>query len=386
MASGSFGGVIFPPLCQSLIDTYGVKGALIVLAGLIMNVLVTGALMRPINFFKPKIKKKEQRQKESVLKPLINENMDGLPPRSFSLSDSTYSPLARRAMLYRMRSRTETESSDTMPHSVDDDALLSVKKQSAKESFSIQHTGLETIEEIRSKKRRKTDLPLYSCHGDMINIALSDLKFRKKTKSKTNDYSSKVFENGYSKDEISKSKSSKIDETDEDSCCKKMFDTKVFKNRTFNLLLCVTLLSYTSLNYSIIFLPFLSKDLGHYGQYLAILVTISSATDCASRILFSILATKKFIIPSNVCIVLSLICTGILNCLTSLYSEYWMLLVYSVILGLVGAVVYSVCFGDFCKHVGSKMYFQGFPIIMFGHGMLQMMFALVFGEYVFSIK
>lgn len=379
MASGSFGGVIFPPLCQSLINTYSVKGALIVLGGMLMNVLVSGALMRPIEFYKPKIKRKEQKQQDSVLKPLINENMDGLPPRSFSLSDSTYSPLARRAMLYRMRSRTITESSNNTPQSVDDGALLSIKKPPEKDLFSIQHTGLESIEDIRSKKRRKTDLPLYSCHGDMINIALSDIKFRKKLKSKTNEYSSKIFENGYSKEDISKSKSSKIDENFEENCCKQMFDTKVFKNRTFSILFCVTLLSYTALNYPIIYLPLLATDIGHKGQFLSVLVTISSATDCACRICFSIVSVKKYVIPSNVLIVLSLICTGMLNCLTSLYSEYWMLVLYSIIHGFFCAVMFCVCFGDFCIHVGHKMYIQGFSIFMLCHGILQMLFALVFG-------
>ncbi|KAJ8310294.1 hypothetical protein KUTeg_012159 [Tegillarca granosa] len=379
MASGSFGGVIFPPLCQSLINTYSVKGALIVLGGMLMNVLVSGALMRPIEFYKPKIKRKEQKQQDSVLKPLINENMDGLPPRSFSLSDSTYSPLARRAMLYRMRSRTITESSNNTPQSVDDGALLSIKKPPEKDLFSIQHTGLESIEDIRSKKRRKTDLPLYSCHGDMINIALSDIKFRKKLKSQTNEYSSKIFENGYSKEDISKSKSSKIDENFEENCCKQMFDTKVFKNRTFSILFCVTLLSYTALNYPIIYLPLLATDIGHKGQFLSVLVTISSATDCACRICFSIVSVKKYVIPSNVLIVLSLICTGMLNCLTSLYSEYWMLVLYSIIHGFFCAVMFCVCFGNFCIHVGHKMYIQGFSIFMLCHGILQMLFALVFG-------
>ncbi|XP_067131694.1 monocarboxylate transporter 12-B-like isoform X2 [Centruroides vittatus] len=55
------GAFIFAPLCQKLLEIYGWKGALVILAGFTLNCMVFGALMRPLNATVPKQKPLLQR-------------------------------------------------------------------------------------------------------------------------------------------------------------------------------------------------------------------------------------------------------------------------------------------------------------------------------------
>ncbi|XP_061171310.1 monocarboxylate transporter 12-like [Saccostrea echinata] len=63
----SFGSLIFPPVIRILLDNYGLKGALVVIGGLFLNLCVAGALMRPIAFYKERIKCTTVNSKELIL-------------------------------------------------------------------------------------------------------------------------------------------------------------------------------------------------------------------------------------------------------------------------------------------------------------------------------
>ena len=45
------GTLVFPPIFRLLLDTYGLRGALLVMAGISLNVCVAGALLRPISAY-----------------------------------------------------------------------------------------------------------------------------------------------------------------------------------------------------------------------------------------------------------------------------------------------------------------------------------------------
>ena len=45
------GTLVLPPIFQLLLDTYGLSGALLIMAGISLNVCVSGALLRPISSF-----------------------------------------------------------------------------------------------------------------------------------------------------------------------------------------------------------------------------------------------------------------------------------------------------------------------------------------------
>lgn len=53
----SCGSLVFPPIIRLLLDSYGLRGALAVIGGILLNLCVAGALMRPVTFYQDKTDK-----------------------------------------------------------------------------------------------------------------------------------------------------------------------------------------------------------------------------------------------------------------------------------------------------------------------------------------
>lgn len=59
----SVGSLVFPPVIRLLLDSYGLRGALAVIGGILLNLCVAGALMRPVTFYQDKTDKIDHGQK-----------------------------------------------------------------------------------------------------------------------------------------------------------------------------------------------------------------------------------------------------------------------------------------------------------------------------------
>lgn len=64
---GSVGGLVFPVLIRALLDKYDLQGALIVLSGIMLNTVIVGALLRPLDFYKNRRNKCEQLEPNSSI-------------------------------------------------------------------------------------------------------------------------------------------------------------------------------------------------------------------------------------------------------------------------------------------------------------------------------
>ena len=58
MAGSGTGALIAAPLTTTLLEEYGLHGTFLILGGIFLNILVCGMLMRPIEFYEPKLKKR----------------------------------------------------------------------------------------------------------------------------------------------------------------------------------------------------------------------------------------------------------------------------------------------------------------------------------------
>ncbi|XP_019618058.1 PREDICTED: monocarboxylate transporter 13-like [Branchiostoma belcheri] len=64
MLGSSVTSMSFPPLFQYLMDEYGLKGALLIIGGMMLNMVVAGALIRPLEAYTDKNGSKKQRNSE----------------------------------------------------------------------------------------------------------------------------------------------------------------------------------------------------------------------------------------------------------------------------------------------------------------------------------
>ena len=49
------GTLIFPPITQYMLDHYGFRGSILILGGVILNLCVCGALLRPLAFYQVQV-------------------------------------------------------------------------------------------------------------------------------------------------------------------------------------------------------------------------------------------------------------------------------------------------------------------------------------------
>lgn len=62
----SFAYLVYPPMVRFLLDTYGLRGALAIVGGILLNLCVAGALMRPITFYRDLQKFAKQEQSNQI--------------------------------------------------------------------------------------------------------------------------------------------------------------------------------------------------------------------------------------------------------------------------------------------------------------------------------
>jgi MCP family monocarboxylic acid transporter-like MFS transporter 9 len=82
VCGSGIGTFLFPPLIQYLIEYYGWRGCTVILAGIMLNMCICGALMRDLEWTTHRAKQKRKRQRKA--KENGNSSFD-----SFSITTST---------------------------------------------------------------------------------------------------------------------------------------------------------------------------------------------------------------------------------------------------------------------------------------------------------
>ncbi|XP_076096396.1 monocarboxylate transporter 2-like [Mytilus galloprovincialis] len=393
MSGVSFGGLIMGPLSRLLIDTYGLRGAFLIIGGIHFHTVMAGALLRPESFYRVVIKKRNRKisddknkdqkirkisdgksperrtrkisdginrpenkyrkisdgnspehrtrkmsdenspdhrirktsdPKNSVgiseqrtrkfsdtrkpeTKSLLEENndqSDGFRPRS--LTGDSFSPLARKAMLQRMRSRTESE---VMQVEMDPSLV-----ESNHHTSSSQGNILGSSETTRRHY--------------LSNEYLYDINTAEIIRSISDDSVNKV-------DTTLETKHSFV------SVLRYVFNCEIFRNIEFTLFIIAFLTGSIGCLYPIMFIPPLADFHGIDKTRTSLIISISSVVDIFGRAGSGIFADHGFIGRKQIMIIALIIC-GIINSLNPFYTEFWSLVLYSVIYGLIGGTMFAI--------------------------------------------
>ncbi|XP_052104275.1 monocarboxylate transporter 2-like isoform X1 [Mytilus californianus] len=381
MSGVSFGGLIMGPLSRLLIDTYGLRGAFLIIGGIHFHTVMAGALLRPETFYRVVIKKRnrkisddksqdqrtrkisenknpdqrtrkisdgknpehrirkisdgkhpehiirqisdgknpEQRtrkisdSRKPETKALLEENndqFDGFRPRS--LTGDSFSPLARKAMLQRMRSRTESEIVQ-----VEMDPTL---VESNQHISSSQGNILAKFESSETKRRHYLSSEfLYDINTAEIIRSISDESVNK----------------------LSKGDATLVRKHSIVSVLRYVFNCAIFRNIAFTLFIIAYLTGSIGCLYPIMFIPPLADFHGIDKTRTSLIISISSVIDIFGRAGSGIFADHGFIGRKHIMIIALIIC-GIINSLSPFYTEFWSLVLYSVIYGLVGGTMFAI--------------------------------------------
>ena len=358
----SIGALSFPPLVQYLLDKYGLQGVLMVLAGIVFNFTVTGALLRPTTFYSERKIRLIEKPTEDKYKVNKNRMLNGLP------LDMELTPLANnddkgefkvyrsqehfpvepieRLRTYsdtigmknwRNRNNEEKQQSPSLPtfkHFLDTLSIVSASDINGS-LLSIPGAHLETFDEQVDKDQNKTRSHGFCCTripGTMQSILLQ------------------IF--------------------NKDVLCNRLF-------MMFMLVACMSIVGMAQIN---MFLPAHSEDIGISKKDVALLLTIMGSLDLVSKILLAFIADLNFIKRHHLLAIASVI-TGIVVNFVHFFKDFYTMLILVITFGLFGQTyggMHPVIVADFVgvKHLSSAM-----GIVTLLHGSMVSITSPIIGNY-----
>ncbi|XP_053403491.1 monocarboxylate transporter 13-like [Mercenaria mercenaria] len=359
-SGASFGGLIFAPIFSALFDDYGYSGTFMIVAGMTFNILVTGALLRPIKSFerqKSAVNQKDKNTKhinevgntkeleellsvkdntyvigssnsvengvqsernktDMILTQLVLEKENGhlgvLPNKAIlqlRTGDASSKIKIVRSDSYQQRSDTNTMSgSPLLPRSR---AWSLGNRQGTRTASQNSHKGLSPLNSLVESLSRSR-VALYSSADGVCGsvIDIQEIPLERSEGNKNKDTKTSF---------LSKLKAS--------------FDVNLFKSVLFPVFLLMAAMLAPTSGLLPLFLAPLSKDLGLSAEQTGLLMAIIGGVGMSSRILCALFADRKFVKLTTLLAVVSTLAGVTAHC-ARIFKTFPSLVVMAVLLGL----------------------------------------------------
>ncbi|XP_033759467.1 monocarboxylate transporter 12-like [Pecten maximus] len=294
VSGNSLGGVIMPPLYRYIFDEYGLRGGLLITAGITFNSLVAAALLRPTSFY-----------------------IDNCPqkPSIDSLNEKCY----------------KSEKSDEDPNS----SHPLIQKQASDEfnGCTDVHTDKDDSNDSVVRISPNSSSARYSSNKDVTS----------------NCYKSETMETHVTTME---------EEQQEQGCfikCKNKIDCTLLKNISFLLFLVIYCLGNVAMMCAHIYIPTYARDIGITDQRIAIIVSVYCISDFVGRISAGFLADLSWITADHI-VALSQVAVGLVLQFTVYYTSFLRLLVFAAILGSTAGMIVALFPPMMLEIVGKARY------------------------------
>ncbi|XP_062588750.1 monocarboxylate transporter 9-like isoform X2 [Saccostrea cucullata] len=314
MASGSLGSLVFAPFLRMLLDEYSVRGSLLIMAAITAHIIACGALLRPPAFSS----KTSEKCRTSVTQNAPREeksslifNGDNVCETNKPLYSSDPSIFLRNGKLRLFQHGTRSSSTEMIHRSKDLDGQLT------------------------------TPLGEYTIQNFCISVSALDLNSEIKDKE--------VKINAIKKEQF--------------------FNFKILKNPSFmRLLFAYTVGSIgTSLPQS--YLPALAIEQEAETTNAALLITVSSFFDLLGRLLIGYISDKRLVKRSYL-IAVSMALSGVLQCLSPFYKDYWSLLLFSVFYGFFSNFMSALYSATLLDILGLDDFRSALSVMYSGYGIV----------------
>jgi hypothetical protein len=342
---GSIGSLVFPKIIQILIETYGLQGALLMVAGILFNHLIVAALLRPL----PNNPKSIKQTAEEDLLLHTEDN----PVELVDMSES------------KLNGNYKKENNGV---TIDGDILTSDSKVVCQTEINGEPVA-KSKEKLKQEKDNSVFLPkatdrVNKFSGSAIDIytstsniacSLHDLKER-------NDA------------EVSHKSKCCTKES-----CLKVVDFELMKNHQLQLVLFVAFFCIFGSGLTITYIPPFARDHNISEEDIAILVMISGAFDIVSRLSVAWVADSKRIKRTHI-VGVTLLLSGSITLLNSFFTNFVSFAVYSGIFGLFGSVYLPFCPLLLVDAVGADNLSTSLSLLIMVHGISISIMAPVLGK------
>ncbi|KAL4711059.1 hypothetical protein ACJJTC_015235 [Scirpophaga incertulas] len=423
MSGSAFGSIILPPVLRYLLETYGYKGAVLVLGGIMLNVWAAALLFQPVEeHMVKKYKEPEEEDDGPQLEPFAEEEVEseelnpkllltsedatpscekqpnGSPP-IFKQNPSEEKPFARSSSTAQVAPKdTDKTRKVSQPSSKHNLQHISSKahlasNQSFLESVPEGKRSRVNSNEAFSKKLAVPKTPKRSpstssfqymstpFHGSTLSAFEKPSEFASQfsLKSVTDSLAPITYCCGCKK-------RPREDETKKESS--KYFDVQLLKDPIYLVILisnCTCAISYTNF---IILVPSYAQECGFDKSLGAYLLSIISALDLVGRIGGSALS-DIVVTPKRYFFIFGLLLSGISLAMIPLVSSYSAISAFCSIFGIASGINVGVTALVMTEMLGTERLMSSYGISLFMNGILQLIGPPICGiwfEYTKSYK
>ncbi|XP_029645706.2 monocarboxylate transporter 5-like [Octopus sinensis] len=321
----SVGQFTLPYLLNYLIVTYGVRGALLLNAGIFLQCLVFGALLRPISYYDTTTRSK--------------------------VTSSTDVELNERNTTAKEEKQTESIKLES-----DDDGKISPFLTDSKERDSLKSVG---------SKESTMDSPLSS----LVTKERTDLKDGGK--------------NAYSTENSSGTMKNRSVETDTKPLLVRTLvglrrnfrklleapDFTLFREKKFISVYIGTILGTAASSMPQAFFPAHAVDLDMSSEDGVIFLTVGGVADFVGRLLMVLLADRKFLNRAQL-LGVTLITHGVAACFVSFYTKFFLFAMYCACYGISSGIYFSISNTVMVDFIGSQRMSDAIGLMILGSGII----------------
>ncbi|OWF49677.1 monocarboxylate transporter 5-like [Mizuhopecten yessoensis] len=304
ISGNALGGIIMPPIYRYVFDEYGLRGGLIITAGITFNSLVAAALLRPTEFYTKHDAKNSSNLSEDVDKDVSVMNSNTCESNSSDCQDQ-----------------------DTLY------PLISTKAEQA----TLHHNILTDDTSDAFDRISHSSVVRYLSNGDLVSASFTSLTGKTEQHIAAPDEENSVSSEG---------------------ClvkCRNKIDCYLMTNILYLLFLAIYCFGNVAAMCAHIYVPTYAKDIGVDDQRIAIIVSITCMADFVGRIVAGFLADQSWISPQQICI-LAQVVVGVVLQFTEYYTSFWRLLVFVVIFGSTSGMTVALFPPILIEIVGKKRY------------------------------
>ncbi|XP_045210172.2 monocarboxylate transporter 12-B-like [Mercenaria mercenaria] len=318
VSGGPVGGVIFASLITKLLPSYGYQGCVLILAGILLNGCVSGALFRPASFYTEKMYRRriEKDAESQELFPSSNKIND-----KYKYPDiETIDPAERNDM--------DLQAQISISASVNLELIKKLNKTSedkSKEECKGQKKRSYSFDDIHQKQRSEVLCSRMKHSYPGIEVSVEDIR-----------------QTSFDRNEREKTANRPVGGVKmilynlSESCNYKLLTNPLF----LAIMLQGSFVSSGTVVAPTFSVPY-AKDMNVSAEDLATLVTTQSCVDFFSRIIIGYISDKGWLRRSTIVGIASII-VSVSSCLLRLYTSYNLLLGYSIVLGLVSGVYFAL--------------------------------------------
>ena len=345
-SGASLGNLVFAPVMTSLFETYGYTGTMFVVAGMTLNICVTGALMRPMNSFR-KVKESvsqldntDKKEAEAVLHDNQKENHIQIKISSdkHEFSSLEIMPLKvseikkENVQLFRQHSydpKRDPSESPIVPRQRTWSATARSHASRTRPVTSHEHHG-HLHEFIESLSR--SEVSLYTSTTEFYGSVVDVRKSVERTLSQTEDPES----------------------GSEQSCCfackknaakifKLLFDFSLIRNPVFLVFMLMAFLVHAGTALALILIAPHAKDIGLQSDQIGILLSIVGCFDLIGRVTLAIIADRNFVKRTTI-LGLAVGIVGLVSQFLRFFTSFGSMVFFSIIAGTFTHIIVRIQF------------------------------------------